>query len=144
MKKLLYFLIISFINCACYNGVYYQVFLNGNLIEDRYYEHGLLKSIVAYNISDTKDSIIYDGEIKNYHFYNKKYAIDSTFVFQKYFLSSFDQSIQGNLIYRMVKNHVLLEDILWSLATIDNEFIKGDISSIKNRIITTDQSNCCI
>lgn len=144
MKKILYFLIIPFINCACSESICYQVFYNGNLIENRYYEHELLKSIVAYNISNTKDSIIYDGDIKNYHFYDNKYSIDSLFVFKKYYYSSFDQSIQGNHIYRMVKSHVLLEDVFSSLSTIDNELTNGSTTSKKNRIITTDHSNYCI
>lgn len=147
---LVYLLIITFIICACSDKILYsdkicyQVFYNGDLIEDRHYEHGLLKSIVAYSHSDTKDSIIYDGEIKNYHYYNNKYSIDSLFIYGKYYQSDFDQSLQENHIYRIVKNHVLLEDILWSLALIDNASTKSGINSIKKRIITADQSNFSI
>lgn len=61
MKKVYILLFICFVNNAFSQNNSYRVFYNGKLIEEWNYEDGNIRSIVAYNLSDTKDSIIYNN-----------------------------------------------------------------------------------
>ena len=141
MRKFVFVFILILIYSACYSKICYRVLYNGELIEERNYEDGSLKSIVAYNLSNTKDSVVYDGEIKSYHYNGKNYHLVDPFPYSKYYYPNFDKSICNNYIYSVIKSRVLLENIIWSLASIDNEVLL-DISS--KRIIKESASNYSI
>lgn len=142
MKGVFFLLFILFVTNEYSHS--YRVFYNGKLIEERNYEDGNLSSIVAYNLSDTKDSIIYDDEIKCYHYSNNRYVSVNPFSFQKYYYSNFDKSLSQNHIYYIIKYHTLLEDVLWSLALIDNEVAVDSARFSQNRIITEEEFSCSI
>lgn len=131
--------IISFIIfSSCCGKVCYTVSYNGNLIEERYYKGDKLESITAFNLSDSKDSIVYDGQIQFFHYHKQKYIPNSSFPFNNYYYADFDRSLRQNMIYRMIKSQILLENVLWSLATLDNEV---DLDTIQKKIILDDSSS---
>ena len=144
MKNVWIIFFFFFVNISCSGSNCYRVLYNGSLIEERNYENGELKSIVAYNLSDTKDSIMYDGGIKCFHFLGNEYVDEDPFAFQKYYNSYFDKSLSQNLIYSTVESHVLLEDVLWSLASIDCEMALDSVRLSQNRIITEEASGYSI
>lgn len=125
------------VNSACYSKKCYRVLYNGNLIEERNYEKGVLKNIVVYNLSESKDSIVYDGELKSYRYNGNDYSPNDNFPFNKYYYPDFDKSIYDNYLYGMIKSRVLLENIMWSLASMDNEIVSDStgLFSNCNRII---------
>ncbi len=137
MKKILYVLLVGLFSCACSGNTCYQVFYNGELAEERYYENGILKSIVAHNCSDTKDSIVFDGAIRGFHLINNKYVSNDSMPFYKFYYPDFDYSLHRNEIYSYIDSRILLEGVLWSLASIDNELKTKAIS----KIITRDASS---
>ena len=132
------------VNSVCSGSNCYRVLYNGSLIEKRYYEDGVLKSIVAYNLSDTKDSIIYDGGIKCFHFSGNEYVDKDPFASKKHYDPYFDKSLGQSHIYNTVRSQILLEDVLWSLASIDSEITLDSIRMSQNRIITEEASGCSI
>ena len=144
MKKIYILLFICFVNNAFTQNNSYRVFYNGKLIEEWNYEDGNIRSIVAYNLSDTKDSIIYNNGMKCFHYSKNRYVPVDTFSFQKYYYSNFDKSLSQNHIYYIIKYHTLLEDVLWSLALIDNEVAVDSARFSQNRIITEEEFSCSI
>ena len=144
MRKFLFVFIFILIYSACYSRICYRVLYNGKLIEERNYEDGSLKSIVAYNLSDTKDSIVYDGEIKSYHYDGKNYSLADSSPYSNYYYPDFDKSICNNYICRVIKSRVLLENIIWSLASIDNEVLLDSTFLSSKRITKKGASNYSI
>lgn len=130
---------IACVTCSCAPKTYYKVFRDGNLIEDRYYVKGRLKSIVAHNLSDTKDSIVYNGKIECYHWDDGEYISKEAYILEKFYYPDFDNSLRNHNIYRIITSHFLLENIMWSLASIDDE-----TSNNINRNITKDASHCTV
>lgn len=123
----------------------YTVKYNGKIIENRHYQNDTLSSIIAYNCTDTKDSIIYNGkEISWFHYDDNGFRLDNLWPFHKFYYAYFDKTLQNNRIYDLVKSHLLIEDVLWSLAVIDND-ISTDITSLsKDGIISQRGTEHCI
>lgn len=118
---------------------------NGKTIEKRHYRNGSLNSIIAYNCTDTKDSIIYNGQdISWYHYRENCFQLDNLWPFHKFYYAYFDKSLQKNHIYDLVKSHLLIEDVLWSLAVIDNDISTDSMLLSKNRIVSQSENECCI
>jgi len=118
---------------------------NCKIIETRHYQNDTLSSIIAYNCTDTKDSITYNGQdIVWYHYLDHDFYLDKFSVFPKFYYAYFDKSLQKSQIYSLVKNQSLIEDILWSIAAIDDE-INSDSTLISNKKnINQDESECSI
>ncbi len=145
MRKFLFVFMVAFINSACANNICYQVLYNGNLIEEKNYEGEMLKSIIAYNLSDNKDSIVYDGgEIKSFHYNGNEYCPYVHSPLNNFYYPDFDKSICDNPVYELIKSRVLLENVIWSLVFIDNEVMSDSTNLLSNRIINGDASNCSI
>lgn len=146
MKKILLVFMVTFIfiGSACSSKICYRVSYNGNLIEERNYENGILKSIIAYNLSDTKDSIVYDGEIKLFNYIGDDYSLSESSPFSKYYYPDFDKSVCDNYVYGLIKSNVLLENVIWALASIDDKVMSSGACTSSNRIIKGNASNYCI
>ena len=123
----------------------YLVEYNGKIIETRHYQNDTLSSIIAYNCTDTKDSITYNGQdIKWYHYRDHDFHLDSLSPFQKFYYAYFDKSFQTSQIYSLIKKQSLIEDVLWSLAVIDDEISSDSTLSSNKKTIYQDESSCCI
>lgn len=144
MRKILYFLMMVCLVSSCASKTYYKVFFDGNLIEDRYYVKGRLESVVAYNLSDTKDSIVYNGKLECFHWDNNEYIDKNAYLLEKFYHPDFDKSLRNNYIYKKIKSHTLLESTIWSLATLDDEISNDSTHIYGKRLITEDVSNCKI
>lgn len=144
MRKIIYIIIVVFVVSSCAPKTYYKVFFDGNLIENRYYVKGRLKSVVAYNLSDTKDSIIYNGYLESFHWDNNEYVGKDANILEKFYQPDFDNSLRNNYIYRIIKSHTLLESIIWSLACLDNEIINERTNVYRKRIITKKASDIIV
>jgi hypothetical protein len=144
MRKILYFLMMVCLVSSCASKTYYKVFFDGNLIEDRYYVKGRLESVVAYNLSDTKDSIVYNGKLECFHRDNNEYIDKNAYLLEKFYHPDFDKSLRNNYIYKKIKSHTLLESTIWSLATLDDEISNDSTHIYGKRLITEDVSNCKI
>lgn len=144
MKQLLIILLSAFTCCACSKSTIYQVKCDDRLIEKRNYQNGKLQSIVAYNCTDTKDSIIFKDEVVWFHYGNNGFSLEKDVPFQKFYYPCFDKSLGDRAIYRMVKSQILLEDVLWSLAAIDDELNSGHMLLSDNKRIVAMNDVCNI
>jgi hypothetical protein len=136
--------LLTFIKSFCAaDSICYLVSYNGHLIEEKNYEDGTLKSIVTYCLSETKDSVVYDGEIKTFHHDGNKYLPSDSLPFCNYY-QDFDKSINDNSVYSLIKSKVLLENVIWSLASIDDEIMQNSAGSLSNRTIKGNASDCSI
>ena len=144
MKQLLIILLSAFTCCACSKSTIYQVKCDDRLIEKRNYQNGKLQSIVAYNCTDTKDSIIFKDEVVWFHYGDNGFSLEKDVPFQKFYYPCFDKSLGDRAIYRMVKSQILLEDVLWSLAAIDDELNSGHMLLSDNKRIVAMNDVCNI
>lgn len=117
-------------------------FHNGELIEKRNYEKVKLQSIVCYEQHTPKDSLVYDGnDVLCFHLQGDSIAEMPLYPYMKYYYCEFDESLQNNYIYHMIKYKQLQERILYFLATIDSEitddgaFVEKDRQLYSIRIV---------
>ena len=79
-------------------------FHNGELIEKRNYEKVKLQSIVCYEQHTPKDSLVYDGnDVLCFHLQGDSIAEMPLYPYMKYYYCEFDESLQNNYIYHMIK-----------------------------------------
>lgn len=108
-------------------------FHNGELIEKRNNEKVKLQSIVCYEQHTPKDSLVYDGnDVLCFHLQGDSIAEMPLYPYMKYYYCEFDESLQNNYIYHMIKYKQLQERILYFLATIDSE-ITDDGAFVEKR-----------
>ena len=141
---ILIILLSAFTCCACSKSAIYQIKCDDRLIEKRNYQNGKLQSIVAYNCTDTKDSIIFKDEVVWFHYGDNGFSLEKDVPFQKFYYPCFDKSLGDRDIYRMVKSQILLEDVLWSLAAIDDELNSDHILLSDNKRIVAMNDVCNI
>ena len=145
MRKILILLFIGITISAFSQDYNYLVKCKGKLVEERHYLNDTLKSIIAYNCTDTKDSITYDGQnIVWYHYRKDDFELDNLYPFHKYYYAYFDKSLQNNHVYNLIKSHCLIEDVLWSLADIDNSISSDSTLLSPKRTIIQNGTECCI
>lgn len=144
LNKVVVLMTMMVVIVSCAPKTYYKVFFDGNLIENRYYVKGRLKSVVAYNLSNTKDSIIYNGSLESFHWDNNEYVGKDANIFEKFYYPDFNNSLRNDYIYRIIKSHTLLENIIWSLACLDNEIINDSTNVYRKRIITKKASDIIV
>ena len=145
MRKILILLFIGITISAFSQDYNYLVKCKGKLVEERHYLNDTLKSIIAYNCTDTKDSITYDGQnIVWYHYRKDGFELDNLYPFHKYYYAYFDKSLQNNHVYNLIKSHCLIEDVLWSLADIDNSISSDSTLLSPKRTIIQNGTECCI
>ena len=90
MKKIIVLLFIGFTINVFSQDYNYLVKCNGKIVEERHYLNDTLNSIIAYNCTDTKDSITYDGQdVVWYHYRENDFKIDNLYPFHKFFYVAF-------------------------------------------------------
>ena len=145
MRKIVLLLFVGLTISAFSQDYNYLVKCEGKLVEERHYLKDTLNNIIAYNCTDTKDSITYDGQdIIWYHFRENEFQLDNLYPFHKFYYAYFDKSLQNNHVYNLIKTHCLIEDVLWSLAVIDDDISSDSILSSKRRTIIQNGTECCI
>ena len=145
MKKIIVLLFIGFTINVFSQDYNYLVKCNGKIVEERHYLNDTLNSIIAYNCTDTKDSITYDGQdVVWYHYRENDFKIDNLYPFHKFYYAYFDKSLQSSHIYDLIKSHHLIEDVLWSLAVIDDDISSESTLLSENRAIKHEGTECCI
>ena len=145
MRKIVLLLFVGLTISAFSQDYNYLVKCEGKLVEERHYRNDTLNSIIAYNCTDTKDSITYDGQdVVWYHYRENGFKLDNLYPFHKFYYAFFDQSLHNNHVYDLIKSHSLIEDVLWSLAVIDDGISSDSIFSSKRRTIIQNGTGCCI
>lgn len=145
MRKTIVLLFIGLTISAFSQDYNYLVKCKGKLVEKRCYLNDTLNSIIAYNLTDTKDSITYDGQdIVWYHYREDDFKLDNLYPFHKFYYAYFDKSLQNNHVYDLIKSHYLIEDVLWSLADIDDGISSDSLALSQKRTIIRNETEYCI
>lgn len=130
------FLRSDIICCLLSEQVTYLVRLDNEIIEERIYKKNELQSIVAFNCSDTKDSIVFKDGIVFYHYNVDGYVREEYSPYDKFYYMDFDKSQYNNGIYDLVKSHLLVEGVLWSLAALDETLGSDNVLLSDKKTVT--------
>ena len=123
----------------------FLIFHNGELYEKRTYAKGKLCNIVTYEQDLPQDSFIYENDnIQCFRYQTDSIAKNPLCPYAKYYYYEFDESLQDNYIYHVIKSHLLLERVLSFLAIIDSEVTGDNHFSKKRQLIPINKDCYCI
>lgn len=142
--KIYLFILCILTGCDLFAQSFYT-FHNEELIEKRSYKNEKLQSIICYEQQTPKDSLIYDGnDVQCFQLQGDSIIKELLCPYTKYYYCEFDESLQNNYIYQLVKSKKLLERILYFLATIDSEVTNDGASVEKRSTIVSNTDDYCV